>query len=83
MRKYLFYLLTLLALVACSEDFEGGTPAQNQSSAMDFNSEIPYLRLQDDSTNLAGVVESQVVQKTSRSFGTYYLSVIWTQLLRV
>lgn len=55
MKKYLFYLLSLLTLVACSKDFEGATP--EQSSVMDFDPTVSFLKLQDDSTNIAGTVD--------------------------
>lgn len=56
MRKSLFYcLLALLAFTACSEEFEGNNP--NRTGDEEFNPNVAFLRLQDDSTDVAGMLD--------------------------
>lgn len=54
--KKLFYLLSLLAFFACSD--EDGTNVPNPPSGNgSFATSIPFVRLQNDSTKMAGTLE--------------------------
>lgn len=55
MRRYLFYLLALLIVTACNDEF--GNDNSNQNGPMSSSAKVKFLRLQDDSTNVAGVLE--------------------------
>uniref|UniRef100_UPI00356410C3 lipoprotein n=1 Tax=Bacteroides fragilis TaxID=817 RepID=UPI00356410C3 len=55
MRKYLFYLLALLFVTACNDEFGNNDP--NHGENLPFGTNAKFLRLQDDSTNVAGVLE--------------------------
>lgn len=55
MRRYLIYLLALLIVTACNDEFGNDNP--NQNGPMSSSAKVKFLRLQDDSTNVAGVLE--------------------------
>lgn len=56
MRKYFIYLLALLAITACSEYDEYGNDA-GRSGKLEFGTNAAFLKLQDDSTRIAGMLE--------------------------
>ncbi len=56
MRKYLIYLLALFAVTACSDYDEYGHDA-SQSGRLEFGTSAGFLKLQDDSTRIAGTLE--------------------------
>ncbi len=55
MRRCLLYLLALLLVTACNDEFGNDNPKQNE--LMPSRAQVKFLRLQDDSTNVAGVLE--------------------------
>lgn len=55
MKKYLFYLLALFVVAACSDDNLGGDSRENGSKM--FGTSAKFLKLQDDSTKVAGILE--------------------------
>ena len=55
MRKYLFYLLALFFITACNDEF--GNNDLNHGEKLPFDTNAKFLRLQDDSTNVAGMLE--------------------------
>lgn len=55
MRKYLFYLLALFFITACNNEFGNNNP--NYGENLPFGTNAKFLRLQDDSTNIAGMLE--------------------------
>lgn len=56
MRKYLIYLLALFAVTACS-DYDEYRHDASQSGKLEFGTSAGFLRLQDDSTRIAGTLE--------------------------
>ncbi len=55
MKTYLIYLLlALLTFTACSEDYEGSSSIQINEK--EFEPNVSFLRLQDDSTDVAGIL---------------------------
>ena len=56
MRKYFVYLLALFAITACSEYDEYGNDA-GHSGKLEFGTNAAFLKLQDDSTRIAGMLE--------------------------
>lgn len=56
MRKYFIYLLALFAITACSDYDEYGHNA-TQKGSFKFGTSADLLKLQDDSTSIAGTLE--------------------------
>lgn len=56
MRKYFIYLLALFAITACSEYDEYGNDV-GHSGKPEFGTSVAFLKLQDDSTHIAGTLE--------------------------
>lgn len=56
MRKYFIYLLALFAITACSEYDEYGNDV-GRSGKLEFGTNTDFLKLQDDSTHVAGMLE--------------------------
>lgn len=54
MKKCLLYLLALLVVTACNEDFGSDTPEAGNKM---FGTSTKFLKLQDDSTKVAGILE--------------------------
>lgn len=55
MRKYLVYFLAMLFVTACNDDFGNNEPDHYVNAT--FGTNAKFLRLQDDSTNVAGILE--------------------------
>lgn len=56
MRKYFIYLLALFAITACSDYDEYGHDA-SQNGNLKFGTSADLLKLHDDSTSIAGILE--------------------------
>lgn len=54
MKKFLFYLLALLTVTACNDDFGNESPEPGSGV---FGTSTKFLKLQDDNTKVAGVLE--------------------------
>lgn len=55
MRKYLVYLMAMFFVTACNDEFGNNDP--NHSENATFSTNAKFLRLQDNSTNVAGTLE--------------------------